>query len=230
MALMSGTAFITPRPISGALSLLLAIGLSACASVTTAPPTAHLEGLWHIDPPAGEDADAKIAIAMSAAQAKLRKALSRYGSAPDDQGGPPPDTAPDAPDYTYDSPGDRYGGPGRLGPDFRGLRTRLHQALTPPKDLKLQVQGDLVTITADQLPSRDYRLDERISRFDEYGTAVITATWNHDDFVIGSHYTSHASRTDTYHVDALTGALTLTQLFFDPILGKISVRSIYRRG
>jgi hypothetical protein len=92
------------------------------------------------------------------------------------------------------------------------------------------VQGDLVTITSDQLPPRDYHLGERISRFDEYGTSVITASWSKNEFVLRSHYTSHASHSSTYSVDPGTGALNLTQQLIDPTVGKIMLHSVYRRN
>lgn len=204
--------------------------LAGCQTVTTAPPDSHLAGSWSLDKSASDDPDAKVAKVIATAQAKLRRSLSRYNYPKDDeQSAAAADNAPDAPDYSYDTPGDRYGGPGRLGPDFRVLRLRLRQALNRPVVLTLNVQGDLVTLTGDQLPSRDYRLGERISRFDEYGTAVITATWTHEEFDLKSSYTSHASLSESYLVDPASGALTLTQTFNDPTVGRIIVHSVYRR-
>ena len=231
---MSGTPFSYARLVLGALcATLIAGGPVACETVTTPPPDSQLTGTWRLDKSASDDPDAKVAKVFAAAQSKLRHSLSRYNY-PKDEGGDQTsaagDTAPDAPDYSFDTPGDRYGGPGRVGPDFRGLRLRLRQALIPPTALQLAVQGDLVSITSDQLPSRDYRLGERISRFDEYGTAVITATWTHQEFVLQSNYTTHASRSETYQVAPDTGALTLTQQIVDPTVGKIILHSVYRRS
>ncbi len=215
-------------------TLLLAGAMSGCETTTTAPADTHLAGTWELDKTASDDPDSKISQAVGAAQAKLRKALTRYsyGYGPEigDREKPPPDSASDAPDYTYDTPGDRYGGPGRVGPDFRGLKLRLHQALTPASELKLGVQGDVVSVTDVPLPPRDYHLNERLSRIDEYGTASITASWTHEEFVLKSSYSSHATRSDTYQVDPASGQLILTRLLIDPTVGRISVRSIYRRG
>jgi hypothetical protein len=217
----------------GALCTALLAGLAGCETVTTAPPDSQLSGTWRIEPSASEDPEAKVAKVMAVAEAKMHKALARYGYGPDearDLSAEADDNAPDAPDYSFDSPGDRFGGPGRVGPDFRGLRFRLRQALTPPMSLQLNIQDDLVTITSNQLPSREYRLGERISRFDEYGTAVITATWSHQMFELKSSYTSRASRLESYQVDPATGALTLTQQIVDPTVGKIILHTLYRRG
>lgn len=222
---MSGT----PVYLLGAV--LLAGGLSACETVSTAPADSHLSGSWNLDTAASDNPDAKIAAAMSVAQDKLRHHLARYGIDPDDTRAAAAGDAPDAPDYTYDTPEDfRYGNPGRVGPDFRGLRLHLHDELTPPKSLQLDVAGDLVTISSDQLPPRDYRLGERVSRIDEYGTAIISVEWSHEMFELNYKYTSHASHSETYQVDPGTGALTVTEQIIDPIVGRILVRSVYRRG
>jgi hypothetical protein len=228
---MSGRQLIQIRLVLGALCpALLTSSLLACATVTTAPTGTQLAGSWRIDRAASDDAEAKVASVMNQAESRMHKALARYGYGPEPGEGHDPDTAPDAPDYSFDTPGDRYGGPGRVGPDFRGLRLRLRQALTPASQLQLTVQGDLVTITSDQLPPRDYHLGERISRFDEYGTSVITASWSKNEFVLRSHYTSHASHSSTYSVDPGTGALNLTQQLIDPTVGKIMLHSVYRRN
>lgn len=225
MALMSGT------PLVLLSALALAAGLAGCETVTTAPADSHLSGSWNLDKAASDNLETKIAAAMSAAQGKLRHRLARYGTDPDDTRAAAAGDAPDAPDYTYDTPEDyRYGNPGRVGPDFRGLRLHLRQELTPPKSLQLEVAGDLVTISSDQLPPRDYRLGERVSRIDEYGTAIISVSWSHEMFELNYKYTSHASHSETYQVDPGTGALTVTEQIDDPIIGKITLRSLYRRG
>jgi hypothetical protein len=45
-----------------------------------------------------------------------------------------------------------------------------------------------------------------------------------------SYSSPRGRRTDTYEVNAGTGALTLTQEFDDPTVGKIILHSIYRRS
>jgi hypothetical protein len=214
-------------------AVLLAGGLSACETTSTVPPDSHLGGDWRLDRAASDDPDATIAKAMNLAESKLRRRLANYGYGPDRSlpgQGAAPDSAPDAPDYSFDTPGDRYGGPGLVGPDFRGLRARLQQALIPPSALHLDIQDDVVAIGADKLPPRDYRLGERLSRFDEYGTAIITPNFAHEQFVLKSNYTSHAQRIETYLVDPASGVLTLTQQLTDPTVGRILLHSIYRRS
>jgi hypothetical protein len=211
---------------------LIAGTFSGCETVTTAPPDAHVLGSWRIDESASDDPDATIAKAMHTAESKLHRRLAKYGYGPDRTDTTPDhDTGADGPDYSFDTPGDRYGGPGFIGPDFRGLQARLEEALDPPERLVLAADSDLVTITEDQLPPRDYHTGEALSRIDEYGTARISAKWSHDAFIMKSSYSSpRGRRTDTYEVNAGTGALTLTQEFDDPTVGKIILHSIYRRS
>jgi hypothetical protein len=232
MPLMSGTPVLIRRCGRILLSAALVAGVfSACETVTTVPPDTHVVGSWRLDKSASDDPDATIAKAMHTAESKLHHRLAKYGYGPDRDAVADRDTPADGPDYSFDTPGDRYGGPGFIGPDFRGLRARLEEALDPPDLLVLQVDSDLVTITEDQLPPRDYHVGEDLSRIDEYGTSRISATWSHDAFVMKSKYSSpRATRIDTYEVNPSTGALTLTQQFDDPIVGKILLHSLYRRG
>jgi hypothetical protein len=232
MPLMSATPVLHRRSRRILLGAVLIAGaFSACETVTTAPPDSHVAGNWRLDKSASDDPDAAIAKAMHTAEAKLHHRLAKYGYGPDRDATADRDIPADGPDYSFDTPGDRYGGPGFIGPDFRGLRARLQEALDPPARLVLEVDSDLVTITEDELPPRDYRLGEDLSRIDEYGTARISATWSHDAFVMKSNYSSpRAKRTDTYEVNPATGALTLTQEFNDPIVGRILLHSIYRRS
>jgi hypothetical protein len=235
---MSRTPYFISRwlAISTLTAATAAVGLTGCRTVTTAPANVQLAGLWIRDKAASDDADAKIVAAVAKTQAELRRRLNRMGYG----GGAPPggvgggENAPGGPeappDESFDGPGDRYGGPGQLGPDFRDIRIRLLQTLRPPSELKIEVEGDLVQLAADRLPARDYRLGERISRFDEYGTAIIDATWSSESFVLRWRYTSHGSRSERYEVDRASGALTLTQQIVDPYVGKIAIRSVYRRG
>jgi hypothetical protein len=233
MPLMSGTPVLIRRCGRILLSAALVAGVfSACETVTTVPPDTHVVGSWRLDKSASDDPDATIAKAMHTAESKLHRRLAKYGYGPDRTDTTPDhDAGADGPDYSFDTPGDRYGGPGFIGPDFRGLRARLEEALDPPDRLVLAADSDLVTITEDQLPPRDYRVGENLSRIDEYGTARISASWSHDAFVMKSNYSSpRAKRIDTYKVNPATGALTLTQEFDDPIVGKILLHSLYRRG
>jgi hypothetical protein len=225
-----------PAPGAALLSMaLLCASQVGCETTGTVPPDSHLSGNWQLDRAASDDPDAAINKAMNAAESTLRRRLARYGYGPPDQASgqaPGADGSPDAPDYSFDTPGDRYGGPGLVGPDFRGLGMRLRQALIPPAALHMDVEAedDSVAIGADQLPPRSYHIGEKLSRFDEYGTAIITPRFSHEQFILKSNYTSRAQRIDTYEVNPASGSLTVTEQFNDPIVGRILVHSVYRRG
>jgi hypothetical protein len=234
-ALMSRKPYLISRRLwAGVLASTVICALTGCRTVTTAPADTRLAGQWRLDKAASDDTNAKVAAVINTAQQRLRQRnAERYGMGlgnPSTQAGNNGASGAEGPDESYDAPGDRYGNPGMLGPDFRTLRARLQQALLAPASLHLEVQEDLVRITSDQLPPREYRLGERISRFDEYGTSVINTTWSHGAFALRSSYTSHASRTERYEVDSSRDVLTVTQQISDPTVGKITVRSVYRRS
>lgn len=217
-------------------SLLPAL-LAGCETTSTIPTDSRLVGTWRLDHGASDDADAVVAKAVNHAESRFRQRMARYlpgggepGPGTPGTGQSPPDESSEGPDYSLDIPGDRFGGPGLIGPDFRGLRRRLQQALRPPAMLQLGLDEDVVTVTDDQLPPRAYRVDEKLSRIDEYGTAIITPRFEHERFVLKSNYTSHAQRIDSYEVDRASGTLKLTEQVSDPTAGKIIVHSIYRRG
>ena len=216
---------ISHRRWAGLLASVVICALTGCRTVTTAPSDTRLAGQWSLDKTVSDDASAKVTAAINTAQQRLRQRnADRYG-----MGGGNSSTPAEGPDESFDTPGDRYGSPGMLGPDFRGLRARLQQALVAPASLQLELHEDLVRITSNQLPPREYHLGERISRFDEYGTSVIDPTWSHGAFVLRSSYTSHASRVERYEVPS-SDVLTVTQQISDPTVGKIAVRSVYRRS
>jgi hypothetical protein len=238
MPRMSATSNQSARlPLPGGVpfcTALLCTGLlcaaAGCETTTTVPPDSHLGGDWKLDRAASDDPDDAINKAMNLAESKLRHRLARYGYGPDQGPGQPgSDSSPDAPDYSFDTPGDRYGGPGLVGPDFRGLKVRLRQALIPPRSLHLELEDDEVAIGEDRLPARDYHVGERLSRLDEYGTAIITPSFSHEQFILKSNYT-HARRIDTYEVNPASGTLTFTEQISDPTVGRILVHSVYRRG
>ena len=216
-----------PAPTVALLCLLALLG--GCETTSTAPADSRLTGSWQLDRSASDDPDAIIAKAVGQAEARFRRRLVRYGVGGPDSGGAGNQPPPDGPDYSLDTPGDRFGGMGMVGPDFRGMRARLHNALLPAGSLRLDVDDDTVSIGADQLPPREYHLGEKLSRIDEYGTAIIRPEFQHQQFVLRSSYTSHAQRVDTYDVDS-SGALTVVEQINDPGVGRLVVRSVYRRS
>jgi hypothetical protein len=165
-----------------------------------------------------------------------RRGSGNPRSGPDQGAGPgqaPEPAQPTAPrgDGTDDAPEsiiDQYGNTRLLGPDLRALSANLVHAVSGPREVELQVDGDSVRVRADGLPARDYRLGEGFSRFDEYGTARMQPGWSGDAFVLRARYTNGASVTERYEVLRGQSALTRTIDLVDPVVGKLQLHSLYR--
>lgn len=199
------------------LATMGAAALESCAS-TAAPANAPIQGHWRLDSAASDDATARIASAISTSQRRLRRGAPRGGGP--DQGSPPDGPEGDVVNLS--------GGGFRIGPDFQELRDRLQQTLSTPPTLTFRVQSDDVQIDRDDLPGRDYQPGDTITRFEEYGTAQLKAAWKDQAFVITERYTSGARLEERYALDG-HGALVYTRSLRDPTVGRIEVRSVYRR-
>lgn len=223
---------------------LAASALTACVSTGNPPDNPHLDGQWQLDAPASDSADAKIAAAISGAEGKVRQRLanagfSQYGPQDGDTrargrhgrgggtagGGDAPDTSAPA---GAELNGDEYTATGYIGPDFAGLRHQLRLVLTAPKQLQINVLPDSVRIASDSYPKRDYPLDDRFTRMDEYGTARIASRWRGATFELSARYSNHATLIERYTGDARTHTLALNYELNDPVAGKLSVHSLYR--
>ncbi|HWW21305.1 MAG TPA: hypothetical protein VNZ06_10905 [Steroidobacteraceae bacterium] len=198
-----------------------------------APSDPHLTGQWRLDKSASDDADAKISVAVDAAESKLRRRLANAGYS----------------QYEQPAGGRRHGGnaggggassngaglngeefsqTGYIGPDFNALRRNLQRVLASPTTLRIDVKPDDVRIAGDDNPPRDYPPDDEFTRIDEYGTARIDTSWSGTTFNLKLRYESHATVRESYSTDMHTDTLTITRTLSDPVAGKISVRSLYR--
>ena len=229
------------QPLQPALSVLTPLSVLAplavvegCAS-TPAPANAQLQGRWRLDRAAGDDGTALIASAVSAAEKQWQRRARRFHGGAGALAGPSPGGSGDGGDGG-DAGGDEAGadvadlGTGTLiGPDFPRLRQRLQQMLAAPRTLTFTVQPDEVQVERDGLPGRDYQPGESLTRFDEYGTARLKAAWKDQAFVLTERYTSGARLEERYALDA-HGALLYTRSLRDPTVGRIEIRSTYRRA
>ena len=202
---------------------LLTLLLAACASAP--PPSAgtDISGAWKLDVKASDDVNTRIDQAIATAEEKRRR-LHRpdmNGQVPDNRGvgaGPGPLSGTAEAPFTP-----------RLGPNFKEMRAQLRDVLAVPTTLNIDAVPDLVRIQADGTSPREYRPGSTFTRFDEYGTARITPNWSGTNFQLTSHYLVHGSRSDQYHVDKTADTLTVTFELADPDLGKLVLRSLYRR-
>jgi len=209
--------------------------VSACMTTSAPPADVHLSGQWHLDKAASDDCDAKIAAAVNQAESKLRKRLAGagYGQYATDtptggsggrrsRGGNSPSSA------GAELNGDEFSQTGFIAPDFADLDRRLRQILDAPLLLTIDVQPDFVRLTGDDVPAREYPSDDEFTRIDEYGTARIDTKWSGTTFELRARY-SHASVTELYAADVHGSTLTVTRNLSDPVAGKISVHSVYRK-
>jgi hypothetical protein len=214
-----------------ALTTACVLGLaSACTTTTTAPAQPHIAGQWQLDKDASDEPDAKIEPAIDLAESKLRKRLVNAGFSQYEAGGPSSRRhGGEASNGGAALNGDEYSQTGYIGPDFAELRIQLRRILSAPLVLTIDVQPDYVRLSADSAPARDYPAGEDFTRIDEYGAARIETGWSGNAFVLHAKYASRATVIERYAADQRTGALTVERDVNDPIAGKISVRSIYRK-
>jgi hypothetical protein len=238
---LPGPARRLPAPARAAILLLLGLVLSACAT-TEAPSDSALSGHWHLDSAASDNLNSMVTRAVDSAEQKLRarhglggargRGAGRRGdggSGGGSGGGPGGGAGPGGGDGDATiTTADEFGNITAIGPDFRQLRERLLQTLQAPDMLVVNVQPDQVKIQHDGLPARDYQPGESLTRLDEYGTAVLQARWSGGAFELRERYTNGARLTERYEVGR-DGTLTCTRSLADPTVGKLLVKSVYRR-
>ncbi len=235
--------YVTVVSIARTLGItLVAAALTACISTGTPPDNPHLDGKWQLDVAASDSTDARISAAISGAEGKIRQRLanagfSQYGSADGDSpahgrhgrgGGAPDASGPTPGPANAELNGDEYTATGYIGPDFAGLRHQLRLVLTAPKQLTLSVLPDSLRIASDSYPERDYPFDDQFTRMDEYGTARIDARWRGGTFELRARYSNHATLIERYTGDAHTHTLSVSFDLTDPVVGKLTVHSLYR--
>lgn len=199
-----------PAPARLVSALLALASMTAFAGCASSPGTAdtQLQGHWRVDSAASDDATARITTAIRSAQ--KRRGAHRGGGGDDDQAA------------------NNFDLGARIGPDFQELRSRLLQTLASPSTLTLTVQPGDVQIGRDGQPGRDYQPGDTITRFEQYGTAQLRSAWKDQAFVLTERYTSGARLEERYALDA-HGALVYTRSLRDPTIGRIEIRSVYRR-
>ena len=208
--------------------------ISGCTTTSAPPADVHLSGQWHLDKAASDDADAKIAAAVGQAESKLRKRLAgagygQYGTdTPSGGGRHSRGSGGGSSSGGAELNGDEFSQTGFIAPDFGDLHRRLKQVLDAPHLLTIDVQPDFVRLTGDDVPAREYPSDDEFTRIDEYGTARIDTKWSGTTFELRARY-SHASVTELYAADVHGSTLTVTRNLSDPVAGKISVHSVYRK-
>jgi hypothetical protein len=201
------------------LALAAVSALPGCVS-TPGPANAQLQGQWRVDSAASDNASARISSAIRSAQ----KQRARHSRGSGETGGEPGGGSVDD-----EVAANSFDQGARIGPDFQELRERLRQTLDSPGTLTFKVQSDDVQIDRDGQPGRDYQPGDTITRYTEYGTAQLRTAWKDQAFVITERYTSGARLEESYALDG-RGALVYTRSLRDPSVGRIQIRSVYRRA
>lgn len=214
-----GPARLASAGLALAAAAAAAAALPGCAS-TPGPANAQLQGQWHVDSAASDDASARIASAIRSAQKQRARHFRGGGDTGAEPGGGSAEDEAAANSFDQGA---------RIGPDFQELRERLLQTLASPGTLTFKVQSDDVQIDRDGEPGRDYQPGDTITRFEEYGTAQLRTAWKDQAFVITERYTSGARLEERYALDG-RGALVYTRSLRDPSVGRIEIRSVYRRA
>jgi hypothetical protein len=195
-------------------ALLLSL-VSGCASMSpTAPAHPQVDGSWQLDRSASDLVDTKVAQAIAAWQARLRK---HYGDRDLSAG----NTGP-----VGGANGGRHGGQGGGNPDGSSSGQGEYQYSGEDFDAFRPLGPDFAP---GNVPPSDYHTDEEFSRIDEYGVARIDAGWAGDAFELQARYSSHATLVEHFEVDPHTGTLTVSYHLHDPMVGKIDLNSVYRR-
>ncbi len=219
--------------------------LAACATTQAPPDSGGLDGQWRLNAAASDNVALMVSQAVSKAEAKLRKrrgGSARRGSGSANPGGSAPgagstgagnsggtDSGADSgADEDLDTATDALGDTTLIGPDFQELRDHLTDTLGTSTRLSVAVKPGDVEVQGDDLPPRDYQPGERITRYDEYGTATLTSRWDGSAFELRERYTSGARLVERYDLDT-TGTLVYTRILQDPTVGKLTVKSVYNR-
>jgi hypothetical protein len=207
---------------------MLLLGLDAgCSSLGTTPATPNLSGSWQFDAPASDDAHAKIEKVMAQQEAKQRARRAKRRGLPAgsaEAGLEDEDLGVDE----LDQPG-RGGRVAMLEVDLKQLRANLQEALRAPAALRVDVRGEQVELRPESQPSRSYHPGEVSGRIDSFGAARIVSGWDGSAFVVQARYGNGIARAERYELSH-DGLLILTLSYSDPTVGKLVLRSAYRRA
>ena len=214
-------------------ALLLVGGAGGCATVTIAPSDSRLSGQWQLDPAASDDTSAKVSKLIAAAQEKERKRResSGYGTVASMPSGPGRGGGSRNGGQSQNQaqePSDDFGA--MLGPDFGELRSRLMLVLQVPPSLRIEVEDEEVSVAPGDAPPRDYHTGEQFSRIDEYGTGKINTSWSGKAFILEVRYSNRGTLRQQYLVNPQSDTLVLTRTLTDAMVGKVQLRSVYRRS
>lgn len=166
----------------------------------------RVAGHWVRDKSASDDFDAKVSQLMSQRQRRARPAQ-------------PPPTEGDVPPLAV-----------RADDTIEQARLQFVETLKPADELRIGIDGSMLTILADDQPLRRFTFGQSVTRMDASGTAEVTATMSGSTLHIRARYANRALRTYQYGLDRSGDLLRMTMIFSDPQAGRLEIHSTYRRG
>jgi len=194
--------------------LLLAGSAIAAAAAAAAAPVvdARLAGHWQLDAAASDSFDTQLQHYLAATQQAQRQHDRRHRRFELTQA----ETAAGVPDELPPEPQETQ-------------RQRLVDALRPPTQLRIALQGDAVEFAPDDLPPSSMPVDEVMIRVDASGSAQVRLKPASGGMSLSYRYLGDARRSQQYQLDGKTGTLRVTLVWQEHDGVKFTLRSVYRR-
>jgi hypothetical protein len=187
-----------------------------CASVAGAASStadARLAGRWQLDAQASNDFDAELQRYLTSRQQLQQREFERMRRryAPLEAGAIPglQDELPPEPMETQ--------------------RERVEESLRPPQRLVIELQGDEVQFTADDLPPSSLPLNDKMIRVDGSGSAEIRLRPATAGLSLNYRYLGKARRSQQFTLGPKGDTLRITLTWQERDNLKLVVSSVYRR-
>ncbi len=182
-----------------------------------------LAGDWQLDPKSSDDFEGKLGPLLERQRERMRPRRNQIIAAGSRRGGDGDSSA---------------GGPGSdeldalvMPPEEPDkVRTRLGNELRPPASLRIAIAGDVVEVTGDAEPARQYSPGQSVSRIDSTGAASLASGWDQSAFVVRARYTNRGSRRWRYELEPSGAVLRLSFEADDPEFGNFKLQTRYRRA
>jgi hypothetical protein len=191
-------------------ALLLCAGMAGAASGTA---DARLAGRWQLDPQASNNFDAELQRYLTSRQQLQQREFERMRRryAPLEAGAVPglQDELPPEPLETQ--------------------RERVEESLRPPQRLAIELQGDEVQFTADDLPPSSLPLNDKMIRVDGSGSAEIRLRPAAGGLSLSYRYLNKARRSQQFTLGPKGDTLRITLTWQERDNLKLVVSSVYRR-
>jgi hypothetical protein len=197
-------------------SLLIAGALWLHAGVivaATGTADARLAGRWQLDTQASSNFDAELQRYLAARQQLQQREFERRRRR-----------------YAPLEAGAITGLQDELPPEsLETQRDRVEESLRPPQRLAIELRGDEVQFSADNLPPTSLPLDDKLIRVDGSGSAEVRLRPAAGGLSLSYRYLSRARRSQQFALGPKGDTLRITLTWQEQDNLKLSVISVYRR-